>query len=116
MAAVGYPDGLPVLSGLAVRTWCTRQRLDRAHRRVATRKPAPAPHSIAHVAGVRAADHAPLGRADRADDVAAVVSELLTNAFRHALPRARQASASVPPWPVRLGLLHRRALCRLRGR
>ena len=43
------------------------------------------------------------GEADRANDVAAVVSELLANALRHALP---QAGADVPPWPIRLGLLH----------
>lgn len=46
------------------------------------------------------------GEPARADDVAAVVSELLANAVRHALPRARQMGASVGPWPIRLGLLH----------
>src|ERR1039458_1998431 len=50
------------------------------------------------------------GVTDRGDDVAVVVSELLTNALRHAVPQA------VPPagtpgepgrgrWPVRLGLV-----------
>jgi anti-sigma regulatory factor (Ser/Thr protein kinase) len=43
------------------------------------------------------------GEADRADDVAAVVSELLANALRHALS---QAGEDAPPWPIRLGLLH----------
>jgi two-component sensor histidine kinase len=45
---------------------------------------------------------------DRDHDVAAVVSELLTNALRHALPEARHATApgSSGPWPIRLGLLH----------
>ncbi|MFZ0047784.1 MAG: ATP-binding protein [Streptosporangiaceae bacterium] len=74
--------------------------------RVATRKPAPAPHSIAHSRTFALRTMHRWGEASRADDVAAVVSELLANAVRHALPRARQASGSVPPWPVRLGLLH----------
>jgi anti-sigma regulatory factor (Ser/Thr protein kinase) len=43
------------------------------------------------------------GEADRADDVASVVSELLANALRHALPEAGEDMA---PWPIRLGLLH----------
>ncbi len=43
------------------------------------------------------------GEVDRANDVAAVVSELLANALRHALP---QAGEDVPAWPIRLGLLH----------
>ena len=43
------------------------------------------------------------GEADRANDVAAVISELLANALRHALP---QAGEDALPWPIRLGLLH----------
>lgn len=46
------------------------------------------------------------GENARAGDVAGVVSELLANAVRHGLPMARQAGASVGPWPIRLGLLH----------
>lgn len=42
------------------------------------------------------------GAADRTDDVAIVVSELLTNALRHALPGPGETP---PRWPVRLGLL-----------
>jgi two-component sensor histidine kinase len=34
-----------------------------------------------------------------------VVSELLTNALRHALPAADEASTALV-WPIRLGLLH----------
>ena len=41
---------------------------------------------------------------ERCDDVAVVVSELLTNALRHALPAVAQAGAG---WPVQLGLLQR---------
>lgn len=44
------------------------------------------------------------GVADRRDDVAVVVSELLTNALRHALPMVTEAGAG---WPVQLGLLQR---------
>lgn len=43
------------------------------------------------------------GAAQRCDDVAVVVSELLTNALRHALPGPGESS---PRWPIRLGLLH----------
>jgi hypothetical protein len=44
------------------------------------------------------------GVAERCDDVAVVVSELVTNALRHALPAVAQAGAG---WPVQLGLLQR---------
>lgn len=43
------------------------------------------------------------GVTERGDDIATVVSELLTNALRHAVPGLSQASRS---WPVQLGLLH----------
>lgn len=43
------------------------------------------------------------GLTERREDIAIVVSELLTNAFRHAVPGLGQ---SRPGWPVRLGLLH----------
>ncbi len=43
------------------------------------------------------------GEADRAEDVAAVVSELLANALKHALP-PQPGSASAAR-PIRLGLL-----------
>jgi Histidine kinase-like ATPase domain len=43
------------------------------------------------------------GAAERSQDIAIVVSELLTNALRHAVP----LSGSIPPrQPIRLGLLH----------
>jgi hypothetical protein len=42
------------------------------------------------------------GVAERREDVAVVVSELLTNALLHALPAAGHAGTG---WPVRLGLL-----------
>lgn len=42
------------------------------------------------------------GTADRCEDMAIVVSELLTNALRHALAGAGSSAG----WPVKLGLLH----------
>ena len=71
--------------------------------RVATRKPAPAASSIGPSRAFALRTMRRWGETDRADDVAAVVSELLANALRHALP---QAGADAPPWPIRLGLLH----------
>lgn len=44
------------------------------------------------------------GAAERCEDIAVVVSELLTNALRHALPAATAAGTG---WPVQLGLLQR---------
>jgi hypothetical protein len=71
--------------------------------RVATRKPAPEAASIAPSRAFALRTMHRWGEGDRADDVAAVVSELLANALRHALP---QAGADVATWPIRLGLLH----------
>lgn len=50
------------------------------------------------------------GVTDRGDDVAVVVSELLTNALRHAVPQARHPGAPGSlagrhRWPVRVGLV-----------
>lgn len=55
------------------------------------------------------------GVTDRGDDVAVVVSELLTNALRHAVPQASPPPGTLPAgtpggaarsrWPVRLGLV-----------
>ena len=73
--------------------------------RVATRTPAPATHSIATARAFTLRTMHRWGAADRAEDAAAVVSELLTNALRHALPQAG-ATGALAPWPIRLGLLH----------
>ena len=47
------------------------------------------------------------GVRDRSDDMAVVVSELLTNALRHGVPQApaRAGAAAPSRWPVRLGLV-----------
>jgi len=74
--------------------------------RVATRKPPPASRSIAPARLFAQRTMERWGEAARADDVAAVVSELLANAVRHGLSDARDTGATVGPWPIRLGLLH----------
>jgi hypothetical protein len=74
--------------------------------RVATRTPVPATHSIATARAFTVATMDRWGAVDRGEDVAAVVSELLTNALRHALPQASRATGTLPSCPIRLGLLH----------
>jgi len=74
--------------------------------RIATHTPTVAPHSIAAARSFTLQTMQKWNVTDRADDVAAVVTELLTNAIRHAVPQARGAARAVSPWPVRLGLLH----------
>lgn len=74
--------------------------------RVATHTPVPASHAIAIARTFTFHTMRKWGVTDRADDVAAVVTELLTNALRHALPHAQQASGTVSPWPIKVGLLH----------
>jgi hypothetical protein len=78
--------------------------------RLATRSPAP---SVSSLAGARSFTLTTMNRwgaAGCADDVAAVVSELLANALRHALPPAasepaRSAAGGAPSRPIRLGLV-----------
>ena len=82
--------------------------------RVATRTPALTPHSVTEARAFTLRTMLRWGVADRSHDVASVVSELLTNALRHAVaPRAAQAPEHAPSqqlataWPgrIRLGLL-----------
>jgi hypothetical protein len=65
---------------------------------VATRTPRPEAHSVTAARAFTAATLRRWDATDCADDVAAVLSELLTNALRHGRP---QAAGS-----IRLGLLH----------
>jgi hypothetical protein len=74
--------------------------------RIATHTPTPASHAIANARSFTFQTMHKWGVADRADDVAAVVTELLTNAIRHALPQAQQAAGTVSAWPIKVGLLH----------
>ena len=71
--------------------------------RVATRSPDPTAASLAAARAFTVRTLGRWGEADSSGDVAAVVSELLANALRHALPpRAGSATAARP---IRLGLL-----------
>jgi hypothetical protein len=63
--------------------------------RMATRSPAPQFHSIATARSFTLRTMQRWGAVDCGDDVASVVSELLTNALRHALPRAVWPGQSV---------------------
>jgi Histidine kinase-like ATPase domain len=68
--------------------------------RVATRTPPPDAGSLSAVREFTAATLRRWGVSERCDDIVVVVSELLTNALRHAQP----AAAARPARPVRLGL------------
>jgi hypothetical protein len=73
----------------------------RDYPRVATRTPGPGADSIRAARDFTAGTLRRWGIGDRRDDIVVVVSELLTNALRHARP----AAAAWPCSPVRLGLL-----------
>lgn len=74
--------------------------------RVALRTPPPEMPSIATARAFTLRTLHRWGASDRAEDAAAVVSELLTNALRHAVPQAIEATGTLSRWPIRLGLLH----------
>jgi anti-sigma regulatory factor (Ser/Thr protein kinase) len=94
MAALASGNGAPGLDAMPVRWACFPE--------IAT----PAPRADASL--IHAARDFTIGTlqrwgvAERREDVAVVVSELLTNALLHALPAAGHAGTG---WPVRLGLL-----------
>ena len=69
--------------------------------KLALRTPAPDTRSVRAGRDFTVATMHRWGVAERGDDIAMVVSELLTNALRHALPDVGQA----PPRAIRLGLL-----------
>jgi len=67
--------------------------------RIATRTPGTGPRSVRVAREFALATLQRWGVAERSEDIAIVISELLTNALRHALP------ASGDTRPIRLGLL-----------
>ncbi len=89
----------PVRSALEDRAggWATAPR-------VATRTPAPATRSVAAARAFTLRTFEKWGVVALGADAAAVVTELLTNALRHALPPLTDDSATSPTWPIRLGL------------
>jgi anti-sigma regulatory factor (Ser/Thr protein kinase) len=96
------------MASLASETWPagigqSRVR-PRALPRVATRTPALTPHSVTTARAFTLRTMLRWGAADRSHDVAGVVSELLTNAFRHALPPLNMTWPE-EPGRIRLGLL-----------
>jgi anti-sigma regulatory factor (Ser/Thr protein kinase) len=72
--------------------------------RVATRTPAPATRSIATARAFTLRTMEKWGVLGRGADAAAVVTELLTNALRHALPQLPDHAETLSTWPIRLGL------------
>jgi hypothetical protein len=70
--------------------------------RIATRTPGTDARSVWAARRFTVATLRHWGAAQRGEDVAVVVSELLTNALRHAVPASGD---SRPRWPIRLGLL-----------
>jgi hypothetical protein len=74
--------------------------------RVATRTPAPTARSVTVARAFSLRTMLRWGVTDRAEDVAAVVSELLTNALLYSLADG-QAPGDAAAWhPIRLGLMH----------
>ena len=72
--------------------------------RVATRTPVPVNRSIATARAFTLRTMQKWGADSRGDDAAAVVTELLTNALRHALAQFPADSSAPSSWPIRLGL------------
>lgn len=73
--------------------------------RVATRTPVPVTRSIATARAFTVRTLQKWGAESRGDDAAAVVTELMTNALRHALAELPDDSRRAPAWPIRLGLV-----------
>jgi len=72
--------------------------------RVATRTPVPVTRSIATARAFTVRTMSKWGAESRGDDAAAVVTELMTNALRHALADSAADSKPASAWPIRLGL------------
>jgi len=97
------------MASLASETWSAapgQSRLrPRALPKVATRTPALTPQSVTTARAFTLRTMLRWGAADRSHDVAGVVSELMTNAFRHALQQPFDMPWSQEPGRIRLGLL-----------
>ena len=97
------------MASLASETWSAgvgQSRVGpRALPRVATRTPALTAQSVTTARAFTLRTMLRWGAADRSHDVAGVVSELLTNAFRHALQQPFDVSWPDEPGRIRLGLL-----------
>jgi len=72
--------------------------------RVATRTPVPVTRSIATARAFTVRILQKWGVESRGEDAAAVVTELMTNALRHALTELPADSGVRSAWPIRLGL------------
>lgn len=94
------PPVLPPLAGSDWRggVWSTVPR-------VATRTPAPTTRSIGTARAFTLRTMNKWGVVARGADVAAVVTELMTNALRHALRPLPDDSTPPSGWPIRLGLV-----------
>jgi len=97
------------MASLASQTWSTGAGQSwvrpRPVPRVATRTPALTAQSVTTARAFTLRTMLRWGAADRSHDVAGVVSELLTNAFRHALQQPFDMSWPDEPGRIRLGLL-----------
>jgi anti-sigma regulatory factor (Ser/Thr protein kinase) len=97
------------MASLASETWSAgvgQSRIrPRALPKVATRTPAMTPQSVTTARAFTLRTMLRWGAADRSHDVAGVVSELLTNAFRHAVQQPIDMPWPEEPGRVRLGLL-----------
>jgi len=72
--------------------------------RVAMRTPVPVTSSIATARAFTMRTMQKWGADSRGDDAAAVVTELMTNALRHALAQLPADGQGTSAWPIRLGL------------
>jgi anti-sigma regulatory factor (Ser/Thr protein kinase) len=97
------------MASLASGTWTSGVGQSRVRPRVlprvATRTPALTAQSVTNARAFTLQTMLRWGAADRSHDVAGVVSELLTNAFRHALRQPFDMSWPDEPDRIRLGLL-----------
>ncbi|MGB6456984.1 MAG: ATP-binding protein [Streptosporangiaceae bacterium] len=93
----GGPPPEPAASDDRGSEWTTMPR-------VATRTPKPATRSIAAARAFTMRTMERWGVVALGADAAAVVTELMTNALRHALAQPPDDTATPSSWPIRLGL------------